>query len=108
MPTFIEEALKQGGLFAVAIVCLAGTVATVRIFLWLYKRILDRVDVLVDRSHTKSESDMKIVADLQRTVDKQADAVDAVADQVGALGERFDRIMDMLAEREERLRKGGG
>lgn len=93
---WIQQALKEGGLFAVAVVCLAGTVATVRIFLWLYKRILDRNDVLVDRQHSKSESDMGIIAGLSRSVDKQAEALDSVADRVESLTSQLQRVVDAL------------
>lgn len=104
MPAWVQAALKEGGLFAVAIICLAITVATVRIFLWLYKRILDRNDVLVDRAHNKSESDMSIVAGLSKAVDKQADAIDAVADQVGSLASQMQRVVDALND--ERRKTG--
>ncbi len=101
---WIQEALKQGGLFAVAVICLAGTIATARIFLWVYRRTTDRVDVLVDRSHEKSEKDMQVIAGLQRTVDKQADATEAVADQVEAVSRRLDKLCDVVADLKAELR----
>lgn len=91
---WIDRALKEGGLFAVAVVCLSGTVGAVRIFIWLYKRILDRNDTLVDRAHNKSEGDMKIVADLRATVDRQADAIEAMADEVSDLKELIHRLLE--------------
>lgn len=91
---WIERVLKEGGLFAVAAVCVTGTVGAVRIFVWLYKRVLDRNDVLVDRSHDKSESDMKIVANLAATVDRQADAIDALTDRVEELSRAMHQLLD--------------
>jgi hypothetical protein len=107
MPWDYQELLKQGGLAAVAAVSIAGCVAGIKLVIGFYRRLVDRNDKLVDRAHDKSESDMRVVADLRATVERQADAIDTLADEVGDLKDLLHRALEHKEGPDEAPRSPG-
>jgi sensor histidine kinase YesM len=82
MPTWLTEALRQGGLFAVAVVCVAVMIATVRIFHGMWRTERDRNDTLTASILDKLGAFAKTLGELTNSNNRQADALDAMADEV--------------------------
>lgn len=78
MPTFLQDALREGGLFAVAVVCLAVTSVFYR--MWRSERDINQgvMKAGQDGAATQSKSN----ADLASALNRLADGFNRVADEV--------------------------
>jgi hypothetical protein len=77
-PEWITEALKQGGLFAVAVICLAWS--TVFFRMWKGERAYSR-----EQSEANQSQAMKMTEAVNKMAEageRQADAIETLADQV--------------------------
>lgn len=91
-PQWITEALKQGGLFAVAVICLAWS--TVFFRMWKSEREYNRQQAEANQSQAMKMTEA--VNKVAEYVDRQSDAIDAMADQLQRtreedLRDRLDR-----------------
>lgn len=96
MPTWLQDALREGGLFAVAVVCLAVTSVFYR--MWAGERAYNRE--MTAESQRQALRTNEVLTKLIDVVDRYADASDSLADQVQRT--REEELRDRLD------RKGAG
>ncbi len=76
MPVWVQETLKQGGLFAVAVICLTFTYAGIKIFHGMWKEERKRNSDREDRLQEQAAASAKANADLAAAMNRQADVIE--------------------------------
>lgn len=93
MPVWLQDALREGGLFAVAVVCLAVTSVFYR--MWAKERDYNREMAAENQRQTLRTTE--VMTKLIDVVDRYADANDSLADQVQRT--REEELRDRLGRK---------
>ena len=102
MPVWVQEALKQGGLFAVAVICVVVAVASFRIFYGMWKDERKRNSDREDAMQVQAAAGAKANADLASAMNRQADVIE------GHTHELQRQREEQLRRRLEQQKKGAG